>query len=401
LGPARILAEDRGSYLVATDEGEQRAQVGGRFRFEAGDDPAAFPAVGDWVAVDGAGSGVIQGVVPRRTAIVRLASGRRTVAQVVGANVDVVFVVASLNHDLNPRRLERYLAVAWESGAEPVIVLSKADLADDLADSIAEVDRIAVGVRIITASAVDGRGVARSGRSSSPARPSRSSARRASASRRCSTSSPARRWRGQRDPRGRREGPATRRLAPAAPAAGRRHRPRHARHARARAVGRGRRLERSFADIEALAAVCRFGDCAHDAEPGCAVTAAIRDGDLNASGSTAGGSSSARPATSSAASTRSPAPRSGASGRSVHKSVGKHMELKYGREADDRHRVRHRRPAIPGLRFRHFAGPRTTPAWPAPTWPPGATRAWTRPSRSTRSRTSTRTSRTPTATAIS
>ena len=70
-----------------------------------------------------------------------------------------MFVVASLNHDLNLRRLERYLAVAWESGAEPVIVLSKADLAEDAAESIAEVDRIAVGVRIITASAVDGRGV--------------------------------------------------------------------------------------------------------------------------------------------------------------------------------------------------------------------------------------------------
>src|SRR4029453_2601252 len=102
------------------------------------DATAAFPAVGDWVALDPSG-GVIHALIPRRTAIVRHAAGRRTVGQVLGANADVVFVVASLNQELNPRRLERYLALAWESGAEPVVVLSKADLADDLDASLAEV----------------------------------------------------------------------------------------------------------------------------------------------------------------------------------------------------------------------------------------------------------------------
>src|SRR5262249_55957802 len=157
---ARVVAEDRGSYLVATSGGESRAQIGGRFRYDAGDDPAPFPAVGDWVALDGDGNGVIHGVLPRRTSIVRLAPGRRTVAQVVGANVDVVFVVASLNQDLNIRRLERYLAVAWESGAEPVVVLSKADLesADAVAVDLAPVERVAAGATGPAASTGGARG---------------------------------------------------------------------------------------------------------------------------------------------------------------------------------------------------------------------------------------------------
>ena len=339
LDPARILAEDRGSYLVATDAGEQRAQVGGRFRYEAGDDPAAYPAVGDWVALDRGsghddGPGIIHFVVPRRTAIVRLASGKRTVAQVVGANVDVVFVVASLNHDLNLRRLERYLAVAWESGAEPVVVLSKADLAEDAADSIAAVDRIAVGVRIITASAVDGRGVGAVRALIEPGMTvafigssgvGKSTLLNVIAGEEVATVNAIR----EDDARGRHtttrrqlhllpdggvvlDTPGMRELAPWDADAG---------------------LERSFADIEALAAACRFGDCAHDAEPGCAVTAAIRDGDLNASRFD-GWRKLEREA-------RHLERRVDALARAeerrkwkvIHKSVGKHMELKYGRES--------------------------------------------------------------------
>src|SRR4051794_5766652 len=141
---ARVVAEDRGSYQVLGARGEQRAAVTGRFRFDADGDPAAFPAVGDWVA--GAGGmvaeTVIHALLPRRTALIRQASGKRTEAQVVGANLDIVFVVASLNADLNMRRLERYVAAAWESGAEPVVLLSKADLAGDVEPTLLEVARI-------------------------------------------------------------------------------------------------------------------------------------------------------------------------------------------------------------------------------------------------------------------
>ena len=132
--PARVIAEDRGSYQLIGGSGELRASVSGRFRHEAGNDPSAYPAVGDWVAVEGGSTGdtVIHAVLPRRSALIRQAPGRRTEAQVVGANLDVVFVVVSLNADLNLRRLERYVTAAWESGAEPVILLSKADLGSDV-----------------------------------------------------------------------------------------------------------------------------------------------------------------------------------------------------------------------------------------------------------------------------
>ena len=394
--PARVVAEDRGSYRRpdrrrrAAGRGQRPLPVRGRRR------PAAFPAVGDWVAIDGGADDDASSTpsLPRRTAFVRQAPGKRTVAQVVGANVDVVFVVASLNHDLNLRRLERYLAVAWESGAEPVVVLSKADLAEDV-DAIARRGRADRGrgddprpsARSTAAAST------RSGRGSGRARPSRSSARRASASRRCSTRSPARSVAAVRDdPRGRRPRPPHDDPPPAPPAARRRARPRHAGHARARAVGRRRRLERSFADIDALAAACRFGDCAHDGEPGCAIAAALADGDLDAN-RFEGWQKLEREA-------RHLERRVDALARAeerrkwkaISKSVGKHMELKYGREAlmiatefDDRRR----RPSRASGSGTSPAG-RTTPAWPAPTWPLGARRrASRRPSRSRRSRTST------------
>jgi ribosome biogenesis GTPase len=161
--PARVVAEDRGSYQLVGPAGEQRAAVSGRFRFDADDDPSAFPAVGDWVAVEGGMTGetVIHALLPRRSALVRQAAGRRTAAQVVGANLDVVFVVASLNADLNVRRLERYLAAAWDSGAEPIVLLTKADLDGDreISDALWDVEQVAGGARVVAVSAVDGRGV--------------------------------------------------------------------------------------------------------------------------------------------------------------------------------------------------------------------------------------------------
>jgi ribosome biogenesis GTPase len=334
LEPARVVAEDRGSYVVATDVGETRAQVAGRFRFDAGDDPAAFPAVGDWVALDASGSGVIHAVVPRRTAIVRQAPGRRTVAQVVAANVDVVFVVTSLNRDLNLRRLERYLAVAWESGAEPVVVLSKADLADDLSGSVAAVEAVAVGVAIVTASAVDGRGLdalrARIGAGATVAFIGSSGVGKSTLLNvLASDELAAVREIRDDDARGRHtttrrhlhllsggglvlDTPGMRELAVWDADAG---------------------FERSFADIEALAATCRFSDCAHDREPGCAIASAIEDGDIAASRFD-GWRKLEREA-------RHLERRVDALARAeerrkwkvIHKSVGKHMELKYGREA--------------------------------------------------------------------
>jgi ribosome biogenesis GTPase len=332
--PGRVVAEDRGSYQVVAATGELRAAVGGRFRYEAGDDPAAYPAVGDWVALEGSGGGgLIQSVVPRRTSIVRLAPGKRTVAQVVAANVDVVFVVASLNQDLNPRRLERYLAVAWESGAQPVIVLSKADLADDLDALVAEVGEISIGVPIVTTSAVDGRGIDAVRERIEPGATvafigSSGVGKSTLLNTLAGDARAAVKDIREVDARGRHT--TTRRQLHLLPAGGLVLDTPGMRELAPWEAESG--LERSFADIEALAAVCRFSDCAHDAEPGCAVVAAIQDGDL-ASARFEGWRKLEREA-------RHLERRVDALARAeerrrwktIHKSVNKHMELKYGRE---------------------------------------------------------------------
>lgn len=133
LTAGRIILQEKGLYRICTGQGEQSAQVSGRFQFDARS-VSDYPAVGDYVLVQNAGSNtaVIHQVLPRKSLFVRKAAGTAKTEQVVAANVDTVFLCMSLNNDFNLRRLERYLAVAWESGAEPVVLLTKADLCSDL-----------------------------------------------------------------------------------------------------------------------------------------------------------------------------------------------------------------------------------------------------------------------------
>jgi ribosome biogenesis GTPase len=285
LEPGRVVAEDRGSYVVQTDGGERRASVTGRYRFEAGDDPAAYPAVGDWVAVEAREDGAsVHAILPRSTSVLRHAPGVRSVAQVVAANVDIVFVVASLNHDLNLRRLERYLAFAWESGAEPVVVLSKADLTDDLDAILAEVAVVAVGVAVITVSAIDGRGI---DELRARIRPGTTVAFVGSSGVGKSTlvntlagdELAAVQAIREDDARGRHT--TSRRQLHRMPDGGLILDTPGMRELGLWDADGG--LERSFADIDALASTCRFSDCGHAGEPGCSVAGAIADGDLDAS----------------------------------------------------------------------------------------------------------------------
>ena len=178
LRPGRVSTQHRGVYVLATENGEVETRIPGRLRHNG-----EFPAVGDWVAHDTYDE-LIHAVLPRRTAFVRRAAGNETVEQVLAANVDTVFLVMAFYRDLNPRRLERYLALAWESGADPVIVLTKLDLADDPEAAIAEIESVAIGVPVHPVSSVTGEGLDELEPYLGPGRTVACSAPRASASRR-------------------------------------------------------------------------------------------------------------------------------------------------------------------------------------------------------------------------
>jgi ribosome biogenesis GTPase len=141
---ARVTEEQRGRRAAGEFDGW--AEVSGRFRHEA-ESSAAFPVVGDWVCLSAEradGPGIIHRRLARRGTVARKAAGRTSDEQVMAANVDTIFLVTALADDLSPRRLERYLTMVWEAGARPVVVLNKADLADDPASTVAAATRLAL-----------------------------------------------------------------------------------------------------------------------------------------------------------------------------------------------------------------------------------------------------------------
>ncbi|MFE7061315.1 ribosome small subunit-dependent GTPase A [Sutcliffiella sp. NPDC057660] len=157
----RVMLEHKRIYRVETDNGEYLAEVSGKYRFEA-ESREDYPAVGDWVVLSERQSerkATIQALLPRFSKFSRKAAGLTTEEQIVAANVDTVFLVQSLNYDFNARRLERYLIMAWESGATPVIVLTKADLCEDVAARIKDVEAVALGVPVFAVSVKDETGL--------------------------------------------------------------------------------------------------------------------------------------------------------------------------------------------------------------------------------------------------
>ncbi|HYG82287.1 MAG TPA: ribosome small subunit-dependent GTPase A [Pyrinomonadaceae bacterium] len=158
---ARVALEHKHFYGVYAERGELLAETAGKLRHEAAS-REALPAVGDWVVIRArpeGGRATIHAVLPRRSKFTRKAAGSRTEEQLVGANIDTVFLVTSLNQDFNLRRVERYLIVAWDSGANPVVVLSKSDLSDEVGNRVAEIQEAAKGVPVHAVSVVTGEGL--------------------------------------------------------------------------------------------------------------------------------------------------------------------------------------------------------------------------------------------------
>ena len=284
LVPARVAVQHRGEYVIYSELGELRATVAGRIEHEASG-AGDLPAVGDWVAVaarPSEGTATIQAVLPRRTKFSRKVALTASQEQVLAANVDTVFLLTSLNEDLNLRRIERYLALAWESGAQPVIVLTKTDLADDPARHVLDVEAIAFGVPVHTISSLTGDGL---DLVRSYLLPGKTVALLGSSG--VGKSTLVNTLAGEellavseiRESDGEGRHTTTARQLVLLPEGGLVLDTPGMRELQLWESADG--LGETFTDVEELAAQCRFSDCAHRTEPGCAVQAALEDGTLD------------------------------------------------------------------------------------------------------------------------
>ena len=276
--PARVVAEHRGGYVVRGERDERLAHARGRLRdLELW---GSMPAVGDWVAVCDApgGRAAIEAVLPRKSKVSRKTPWLKAEEHVLAANVDTVLLVSGLDGDFNPRRLERYLTAAWDSGANPVLVLTKLDVLDD-PGKIVEAEAIAIGLPVVAVSNVTGEGI---DELHALLRPRQTFVLLGSSG--VGKSTLVNRLAGRRlMPTGdlRRDG-----------------RGRHTtRHRQILVLPSGALLvdtpglrelqvwegdvDSAFADVAELAAQCKFNDCGHDTEPGCAVQEALETGLLD------------------------------------------------------------------------------------------------------------------------
>jgi ribosome biogenesis GTPase len=280
--PARVTAVHRNRVVVAGSFGERDATLASQFHHA---DTIDRPATGDWVVLrtgENDDTASVRTVLPRQSAFIRRAAGEKAVAQVVAANVDRVFIVTAVPDDVNERRLERYLAVAWESGAMPVVVLTKTDLIENVGDWIATASASAPGVDVVAVSALTGAGVdaleAHLIPGSTIALLGSSGVGKSTLLNHLAGRDLMRTADVSDDGRGRHttthrelvrlpngvlviDTPGMRELQLWSAQSG---------------------LAQTFDDIATLGEACRFADCAHDGEPGCAVETAIEAGALDA-----------------------------------------------------------------------------------------------------------------------
>ena len=284
--PARVVCElRRNFYAVHTASGEVLGECGGGF-FHHARTPDQFPAVGDWVAVklrEGEARADLHAVLPRRTKFSRRASGSEEIEQIVAANIDTVFLVSGLDRNFNPKRIQRFLVAAQESGATPVIVLNKSDLCDDAEDVRREVETLAPGVAVLITSTATRKGL--KALAATYALPGRtlafigSSGVGKSSLINALVKDPEALPTGEvreKDSKGRHT--TTRRELVHTPAGALVIDTPGMRELQLWGVEDG--VEEAFADIKALALRCRFTNCGHNHEPGCAVRAALESGVL-------------------------------------------------------------------------------------------------------------------------
>jgi ribosome small subunit-dependent GTPase A len=273
---ARVTRVDRGRLTVLGTDGEARVHPGAGLYDDA---VLGGPAVGDWVALRGE---LAVAILPRTSAFTRTVAGRSSAAQVVAANLDTVLVVDALVGETRLRRVERYLAVAWSSGATPVVVLTKADLCDDVPAVVEEVAEDALGVEVIPVSSITREGVAavrallgpgRTGAMVGPSGVGKSSLANALAGQ---TLAETREIRAS-DGRGRHT--TTARELHLLPGGGMLVDTPGMRELGLYDDAEG--VDTAYADVTSLADECRFRDCGHRSEPGCAVAAALEDGTLD------------------------------------------------------------------------------------------------------------------------
>jgi ribosome biogenesis GTPase / thiamine phosphate phosphatase len=281
----RVLLQHNRALVLYTAAGETPAETTGRLRFHARG-AEDLPAVGDWVVIrraEGEEKAKVHEILPRRSKFSRRAAGSETAEQIVAANVDTVFLVTGLDNDFNPRRVERYLIMAWESGAEPVVVLNKADLIEEAEERRAEIERVAPGVPVLLLSAKRGEGVGQLlpyvGRGRTVALMGSSGVGKSTILNRL-LGSEVQRTAEVRISDARGKHTTTHRELFVLSGGGLVLDTPGMRELQLLVSEKG--LRETFEEIEEASAGCRFTDCRHEGEPGCAVRAALDAGRIDA-----------------------------------------------------------------------------------------------------------------------
>lgn len=278
----RVTSQAKHLYRIMTSQGELLGEVSGKYRYET-KDLADFPAAGDYVMIDrlddNQGHAIIHHTLTRQSAMVRSAAGTAHESQVVAANMDYIFITVALNNDFNVRRLERYLSSAWNSGATPVIVLTKTDLSQTLTEQLMDVEDVALGVDIILSSPDDDSGIKQIHQLLMPNKTGvfvgSSGVGKSTLINRLLGESVLTTQGLRNDDRGRHT--TTYRQLFTLPGGGVVIDTPGMRQLSVENTD----ISKGFADIDELATQCKFNDCSHTNEPQCAVQAAIQNGSLS------------------------------------------------------------------------------------------------------------------------